>query len=107
MKKSDLIPFKIVAEEVGMSRTSLWRAARSDIPDFPTPIVIRRLVYWKRQDIERLEAALLSYKGRVNFERGRAAQERIAKLKKAAKPAKRRRARQGEAKLPQPDLFER
>lgn len=104
-KGGDLIPLKRVAEEVGMSRTSLWRATRSDIPDFPPPVVIRRLVYWKRQDMERLDAALLRYRGRVDFERQREAKQRIERLKKTRPTST---PRQLSAKRPpHPDLFDR
>ncbi len=107
MKKDDLIPFKIVAEEVGMSRTSLWRARRSNIPGFPAPIVIRRLVYWRRQDLERLDEALLRYSGRVNFERQREARRKVERLQKRSKPAAKRVRAVRQAKPPQPDLFDR
>lgn len=107
MKRDDLVPLKRVAEEVGMSRTSLWRAARSDIPDFPAPVVIRRLVYWKRQDMERLDAALLRYRGRVKFERDREANQKIERLKKKAKPPSKRVRPPTDENLPQPDLFDR
>lgn len=107
MKRDDLVPLKRVAEEVGMSRTSLWRAARSDIADFPAPVVIRRLVYWKRQDMERLDAALLRYRGRVKFERDREANQKIERLKKKTKPPSKRARPQADDSLPQPDLFDR
>lgn len=108
-KRDDLIPLKQVAEEVGMSRTSLWRACRSDIPDFPAPVIIRRLVYWKKQDLERLDAALLRYRGRVKFERAREAEQKIKRLKRNSKPAVKRRkgGAPPQPDLPQPDLFER
>jgi predicted DNA-binding transcriptional regulator AlpA len=107
MKKDDLIPLKVVAEEVGMSRTSLWRATRSEIPGFPRPVVIRRLVYWKRKDIERLDEALTRYRGRVSFERQRQARQKIERLKKKnAKPSRRPRS-SFPATPPQLDLFDR
>lgn len=106
-KRDDLVPLKKVAEEVGMSRTSLWRATRSDIADFPAPVVIRRLVYWKRQDMERLDAALLRYRGRVKFERDREANQKIERLKKKTKPPSKRARTPADDNLPQPDLFDR
>lgn len=105
-RKDDLVPFKQVADEVGTSRTSLWRAARSDIPGFPAPVIIRRLVYWKRQDLERLDEALLRYRGRVKFERERQARQKIELLKKTNAMSK-RTWHSPPPSLPQPDLFDR
>lgn len=107
-KRDDLIPLKQVAEEVGMSRTSLWRATRSNIPDFPAPVVIRRFVYWRREDLERLDAALMRYLGRVNFERQREANQKIERLKwKSKTPAKRSRQPAPLTDPREPDLFDR
>ncbi|MBX3429984.1 MAG: hypothetical protein KF779_10410 [Hyphomonadaceae bacterium] len=106
-KRDDLVPLKQVAEEVGMSRTSLWRACRSNIPDFPAPLVIRRLVYWRRDDLERLDAALMRYLGRVHFERQREATQKIERLKRKSRaPAKRSRQLSSRTKPSEPDLFE-
>ena len=106
MKKSDLIPLKVVAEEVGMSRASLWRARNSDLPGFPEPVVIRQLVYWRKGDLDKLEAALLQYRGRVAFERNRDACRRVEALERSRRATKKRakRANASAAGL-QPNLF--
>ena len=67
----DLIHFKVVLWRLGLSRTSVWRAMRAQIPNFPGPIIIRRRLYWRESDLPRLEQAMLHYAGRTRFERQR------------------------------------
>jgi hypothetical protein len=71
IRRQDLIPQKRVAYEMGVSTTTLWRAARSDLPDFPPPVVIRKKVYWRKADLAALEDALMYFQGRGVFERQR------------------------------------
>jgi predicted DNA-binding transcriptional regulator AlpA len=104
MKRSDLVPFKVVVEEMGLSRASIWRAAQSDIPGFPKPVIIRRLVYWKKAVLTALEDALFRYKGRIAFGREREASRKIAAMKRAKAAAPRKRP-QASAPRPQRDLF--
>ncbi len=104
MKPNDLVPLKVVMDELGVSRVTLWRARRSGIVDFPAPTLIRRLVFWRRSEIQRLEAALLSYGGRVKFERGRDAERKIAAVRRARDAAPRRSRKRGAVE--QPSLFE-
>lgn len=104
MKRKDLVPFKAVAEDMGMSRASIWRARKSGIPGFPEPVVIRRLVYWKKTDLTALEDALFRYRGRIAFEREREASRKIATLKRAKAAASRKRP-PALAPRPQPNLF--
>lgn len=61
------------AYELAVSRWTLWRAARSDLPDFPQPIVVSRRLYWRKRDLERLEAAMMFFEGRCAFDRNRKA----------------------------------
>jgi predicted DNA-binding transcriptional regulator AlpA len=107
MKRSDLIPLKRVADELGVSRATLWRARQSHLPDFPEPMIVRRLVYWRRGDLGRLENALMLYQGRVRFEQRRDAQRKIDQLKVEASPERKRTRRRPKQKAAQPDLFER
>ena len=93
MRRDELIPFKAVVEEVGMSRASIWRASQCAIPGFPKPIVVRRRVFWKKADLSALEDALFRYNGRVAFERQRDAAHKLAALQRAKLGASRRRAR--------------
>ena len=85
MKRTDLLPLKAVAEEMGLSRTSLWRACNSSIAGFPRPVVIRRLVYWRKAELPALEEALMRYEGRCKFEQRRESAKLVARLTKSAK----------------------
>ena len=71
MKLKDYLPLKAICEDLGVSRWTLWRAARSDIPDFPKPIKVGRQLYWKKTELDALEAALLRFEGRCVFDRKR------------------------------------
>jgi predicted DNA-binding transcriptional regulator AlpA len=67
----ELIPQKRVTAELGISRSSLWRASRSDLAGFPAAVVLRARVYWRRTDLPALRAALASFRGRRAFEEER------------------------------------
>jgi predicted DNA-binding transcriptional regulator AlpA len=69
MRTQTLVPLKKVIHDLGVSRTTMWRAMRCNIEGFPAPVVIRRRVHWRNADIEQLEAALLCYEGRCAFDR--------------------------------------
>jgi hypothetical protein len=71
IRRQELIAQKRVAYEMGVSQTTLWRASRSDLPNFPPPVVIRKKIYWRKADLAALEDALMYYQGRGVFERGR------------------------------------
>lgn len=99
----DLVPQKRIAAELGVSRSSLWRARHSSIPGFPQPIVLRARVYWREADLPALKAALERFQGRKAFEKERRHAKARAALAEATglKPQRRQRA----AILRQPDLF--
>jgi predicted DNA-binding transcriptional regulator AlpA len=99
----DLLPQKRVAAELGISRSSLWRASRSFIPGFPSPIVLRARIYWREADLPALKAALQRFQGRKAFEKERRHAKACAARAEAAgrKPKRGRRAEI----LRQPDLF--
>jgi predicted DNA-binding transcriptional regulator AlpA len=63
---------KAVAEDLGVSRWTLWRAAASDIPGFPAPIKVGQQKYWRKGEVAALQAALTHFKGRCVFDRNRA-----------------------------------
>jgi predicted DNA-binding transcriptional regulator AlpA len=99
----DLVPQKRIAAELGVSRSSLWRASRSSIPGFPPPVVLRARVYWLRTDLPALKAALDQFQGRKAFEKERRHAKARAALAEATglKPKRRK----GTAILGQTDLF--
>jgi predicted DNA-binding transcriptional regulator AlpA len=91
MKLKDYLPLKAICEDLGVSRWTLWRAARSDIPDFPKPIKVGRQLYWKKTELDALEAALLRFEGRCAFDRKRKHDQKVRALTKtraAAVPRK-------------------
>lgn len=100
----DLVPQKRIAAELGVSRSSLWRASRSAIAGFPPPVVLRARVYWLRTDLPALRAAMERFEGRSAFEAGRRhAKARVAQAEATAlKPKRRKQANV----VPQPDLFD-
>lgn len=105
---ADLVPQKAVAEDLCVSLVTLWRARKAGIPGFPEPVTFHNLICWRKSDLNKLEDALLRFRGRVSFERERHAARRTETLKRAkarirAKPAKRVPRRL----LGQADLFER
>lgn len=100
----DLVPQKRIAAELGVSRSSLWRASRSSIPDFPAPVVLRARVYWLSTDLPALRLAMERFQGRKAFEKERRHAKVRAALVEAAglKPKRRKQA----TALRQPDLFD-
>lgn len=102
VKKSDLVPLKVVLADLCVSAPTLWRARSSGISDFPPPTIIGRLVFWKRSDLDALEEALLRYEGRRAFERNRALARMLAARKQTVPPRRKARAKTKQAQL---DLF--
>jgi predicted DNA-binding transcriptional regulator AlpA len=68
---ADLLPQKAVAEGLGVSRVTLWRARNSGLAGFPQLIFVRNLVFWKKADVETLQKVMERYRGRVAFEKHR------------------------------------
>lgn len=101
----DLLPQKAVADDLCVSLVTLWRARKSNIPGFPEPVMFRNLVCWRKQDLEKLEDAVLRFRGRVEFEKGRKTQKAAAALRRARPPTLKRRA--AIKQTIQSDLFER
>ena len=111
VKAKDLVPLKRVLEDVGVSRSTLWRALRSGIAHFPPPTIIRRRVYWNASELPGIETALEAYNGRCAFD-ARQSQRRL-ELEKPYRDALARMARPGRRNpttvhiddFAQPDLF--
>lgn len=82
MKLKDYLPLKAIVEDLGVSRWTLWRAARSGIPDFPKPKKVGRQLYWKKTELDALEAALLRFEGRCVFDRKRKHERKVKALTK-------------------------
>ena len=106
MKLRDYLPLKAVCDDLGVSRWTLWRAARSDISDFPKPMRVGRQVFWKKSEIEALEAALMQFQGRCVFDRNRRqlkVRQKLAQAKKTAMASK--KSGRGNSSQQQRDLF--
>ena len=87
MKLKDYLPLKAVVEDLGVSRWTLWRAAASNIPDFPKPTRVGRQVFWKKSELESLEAALMHFPGRCVFDRQRQHANKLKALVKTKQVA--------------------
>jgi hypothetical protein len=101
---ADLVPQKVVADDLCVSLVTLWRARQSGIPGFPEPIVLRNMVFWRRDDVGQLEDALMKFEGRGKFEQRRTGMKRNASLI-AARPKPKRQARLARSDKRQLDLF--
>ena len=88
---ADLVPQKVVADDLCVSIVTLWRARRSAIPGFPEPVVLRNMVFWRKNDVGRLEDALMKFEGRGKFEEHRVRAQRNERLMKARPKPKRRK----------------
>ena len=88
---ADLVPQKVVADDLCVSIVTLWRARRSGIPGFPEPIVIRNMIFWRKDDVGRLEDALLRFEGRGEFEKRRTGDRRNASLLNSRSKARRQK----------------
>jgi len=102
LRRKDLIPQKAVADELCVSITTLWRARNSKLAGFPEPVIVQGGVFWKKTDLEQLEEAILTFKGRGVFERNREEERKLKRLQKTKKQA---RADKSPA-APQRDLFD-
>lgn len=101
---ADLVPQKVVADDLCVSLATLWRARRSNLAGFPVPVIIRNMVFWRKTDLGKLEDALLKFEGRTKFERERKHSKRIAVMTKARPQPKRvKRPRRPDER--QRDLF--
>lgn len=83
MKLKNYLPLKAVVEDLGVSRWTLWRAAASDLPGFPKATKVGRQIYWKKSEMDALEAALMQFKGRCVFDRQRAHAKKVKALTRA------------------------
>lgn len=72
----DLVPHKKMLVKLGLSRTSVWRALQSPAKDFPRPIVVRRKLSWRAEDLPLIADAMKCYAGRGHFDKAR----RVEKL---------------------------
>lgn len=100
----DLVPQKVIADDLCVSVVTLWRARQSGIPGFPAPVIFRNMVFWRKADLDQLEEALLKFQGRGKFEEHRDRLKRIAALAKAQPQPKRvKRPRRTDER--QRDLF--
>jgi len=78
----DLVPQKAVADDLCVSLVTLWRARQSGIPGFPEPVVIRNMIFWRKDDVQQLEDALMKFEGRGKFESQRVQAKRHAAMEK-------------------------
>jgi hypothetical protein len=101
---ADLVPQKVVADDLCVSLATLWRARRSNLPGFPAPVILRNMVFWRRADLAKLEDALMQFQGRGKFEQERERSKRIAAMT-TARPQPKRIKRRRRPDERQRDLF--
>ncbi len=65
----DLVPQKVVADDLCVSLATLWRARRSNLPGFPAPVIVRNMVFWRKADLGKLEDALMQYQDAASSSR--------------------------------------
>lgn len=93
MKFKDYLPQKAVADDLGVSLATLWRARNSDLPGFPKATIIRGAVFWKKSEVQALEDALMHFRGRSTFEAHRAHAKKVQTLSRQRPKRKRRASR--------------
>ncbi|MEP7210833.1 MAG: hypothetical protein ABI740_08350 [Alphaproteobacteria bacterium] len=86
-----LVPQKVVADDLCVSLVTLWRARQSGIPGFPEPIVLRNMVFWRKDDLGQLEDALMKFEGRGKFEKRRVGARKNATLMNSRPKMKRQK----------------
>lgn len=86
MNEDSRLALKEVLAELGVSRTTFWRARASRIEGFPEPQSIGGLLYWRHSQLEAIEAALRRYRGRCAFEQRRRHQT-LVHARRARTPA--------------------
>ena len=92
---SNLLPQKVIAEDLCVSVVTLWRARQSNIPDFPEPVVVRNMIFWRKEDVQQLEDALMKFEGRGKFEADRLRATRNERLmSQLPRPRRQRRGHQ-------------
>ena len=101
----DLIPQTALAADLCVSLVTLWRARRSGLSDFPEPVVLRNMIFWKKQDLQQLEDALMRFEGRGKFEADRIRSQRNDALIKTLPLIKRARRTERDRNNHQLDLF--
>ena len=101
---ANLVPQKVVAGDLCVSVVTLWRARRSGIAGFPEPVILRNMVFWRKDDVGQLEDALMKFEGRGKFERSRVGAQRNADLM-GSRPKSKRQKRRRCTDVQQLDLF--
>lgn len=99
----DLVPQKVVAADLCVSIVTLWRARKSGLPDFPEPVILKSMVFWRKNELQKLEDALMRFRGRLEFEKHRKAEEAAAAVRRVRATTGRRKIVE---KAQQRDLFE-
>ena len=106
MRNDELVPLKRVLGEIGISRSTLWRALNSKIPGFPDPTLVGRRLHWTREELVAIDRAMGVYRGRVAFDAMRRrdrARFALIQLKQAERRQRRKAIR---VRMPdQVDLF--
>jgi predicted DNA-binding transcriptional regulator AlpA len=81
MVRDPLVPLKRVLVICGISRATLWRAARAGIEGFPAATKKAGRLYWRESELADLKYAITEFDGRTAFDERRQAPKRQAEAR--------------------------
>lgn len=100
-----LITHKIALWRLNTSRTNLWRALKWRGAEAPIPVVKRRKVFWREQDLPHLSRLLDAFEGRCVFEAELKAQRTRDAAERAKRAPRRKRSSRQRPDPRQMELF--
>ncbi len=91
----DLVPHKKMLVKLGLSRTSVWRALQSRAKDFPKPVIVRRKLSWRAEDLPLIADAMKCYAGRGHFDKARRVEKLSAHAARKVRGVRQSKQRRG------------
>ncbi len=92
--------------EVAIEASGVTRpVTQSGIPGFPEPVIIRNMIFWRKDEVQQLEDALMKFEGRGRFEADRSRAKRAVIIERELSKVKRPRRAQRKNDESQLHLF--